>query len=265
MWRKIFLVCAFLFSMVSWTLAQDAAWEFEGRYWMPDLKAKAKIEKSNIGSDINFKSDLGIKEENFPEGRVIWNLGEDNLIRLFYTQANFKGDQTLTRSFDFNGKTYTAGTKVTSKLDLQYFGLGWIWQFLNMADEKVKLGTVLELKGIAGKASLDAQALALNESADFIAGLPTAGLALEISPFKQGKPYDNENFWKSTKLYAEASGMSAGKYGYFIDSEAGLKLVPFKYFSISGGYRYVSLKAENKPDYAKVELKGPFVGASIRF
>ena len=262
---KSALVCAAVFFMSSWVFAQDAAWEFEGRYWMPDLNAKAKIEKSSIGSDIDFRSDLGIKDEDFPEGRLIWNVGPDSSIRIFYTQAKYEGDQAVARSIDFNGKTYTAGTAVSSNLDLQYFGLGWIWQFLNAGDEKFKLGTILELKGVAGKASLEAQALAFSESEDFIGGLPTAGLALELNPFKRSAPYEKKGWWKGLKLYAEASGMSAGEYGYFIDSEAGVKLAPYKYFSISGGYRYVSLKAEDEPDYAKIELKGPFVGASIRF
>ena len=265
MCRNVALICAVLLFMASWALAEDAALEFEGRYWMPDLVAKAKIEESSIGSDINFKSDLGIKDENFPEGRFIWNIGPGSLIRLFYTQAKFKGGQTVTRAIDFNGKTYTAGTAVSSKLDLQYFGLGWLWQFLNMDDEKIKLGTILEIKGVAGKASLDAPSLAFSESEDFIGALPTAGLALELSPFKETRPYKKESSWKNSKFYAEASGMSAGEYGYFIDAEVGLKLAPNKYFSLNGGYRYVSLKAEDEPDYAKIELKGPFVGATLRF
>jgi len=265
MWKKVMLICAVLLFTASWAFAQDAVLEFEGRYWIPDLVAKAKIEESSIGSDIDFKSDLGIKDENFPEARFIWNIGPDSKIRLFYTQAKFKGDQTVTRSIDFNGKTYTVGSVVSSKLDLQYFGLGWIWQFLSLGDEKIKLGTILELKGVAGKAALDAPSLAFNESADFIGGLPTAGLVLELSPFKQGKPYEKESSWKNSKFYTEASGMSAGEYGYFIDAEAGFKLAPYKYFSINGGYRYVSLKAEDAPDYAKIELKGPFVGATLRF
>lgn len=263
--RKVLISCAILFLGAAGAYAQDASVEFEGRYWMPDFSGKAKVVESSIGTDVNFKTDLGVKDENFPEARFIWNTGPNSKIRLFYTQAEFKGDQAVTSTIEFNGKTYTAGAQVNSKLDLQYFGLGWIWEFINLADEKVKLGTVLDVKGVAGKASLEAPTLAVSESVDFIAGLPTAGLAFEISPFNSGKPYAKKEIWKNFAFYGEAAGMSAGKYGYFFDTEAGVKFSPCKYTSVSGGYRVVSLKAKDSPDYAKMELKGPFVSAAIRF
>ena len=82
---------------------------------------------------------------------------------------------------------------------------------------------------------------------------------------KRATVLTSENVLSNLSVYAEAAGMSAGSYGYFIDAEAGVRWIPVKYVSVSGGYRSVSLKAQDKPDYAKVELKGPFAAASIRF
>jgi hypothetical protein len=90
-------------------------------------------------------------------------------------------------------------------------------------------------------------------------------LSLTVNPFKDNEPYRSENILSNLGLYAEAAGMSAGTYGFFIDAEAGVRWVPVKYVSVSGGYRVVSLKAEDKPDYAKLELKGAFAACSIRF
>jgi hypothetical protein len=266
MLRKSLLTCVIFFCAAVLARAADAVVEFEGRYWMPDLAAKAKVTESSIaGSDVNFKSELGIKDEDFPEGRFIWHTGPNSRIRAYYTQAQFKGDRIVARTINFDGKTYTAGARVRSKLDLQYFGLGWLWEFIDVLDGKLKMGTVLEAKGVAGKVTLDAPSLAINESADFIAGLPTAGVTVTISPFKDEKPYASGNVLSNFSIYAEGAGMSAGKYGYFIDAEAGLRWTPVTYVSVSGGYRNVSLKAQDKPDYAKLELRGPFAAASIRF
>jgi hypothetical protein len=266
MLQKLGLLCVCVIFFSGFVYAQDAAVEFEGRYWMPDLSAKARVtDASIIGSDLNFKSELGIKDENFPEARFIWHTGPNSRIRAFYTQAGFKGDQVLTREVTFDGKTYTAGARVTSKLDVQYFGLGWIWEFINTLDSKVKIGTILEAKGVAGKASLEAPGPAISESADFIGGLPTAGLAVAINPFKNDQPYSSKTILSGLGLFAEAAGMSAGRYGHFIDAEAGVRWVPVKYISVSAGYRAVSLKAQDKPDYATMELKGAFAAASIRF
>jgi hypothetical protein len=132
-------------------------------------------------------------------------------------------------------------------------------------DEKVKIGTILEAKGFAGKASLNAPALAIDESTDFLAGMPTVGLSLTVNPFKEAQPYKSESILSNLGFYAEAAGMSAGKYGYFIDAETGVRWVPVKYVSVSGGYRMVSLKAEYEDDYAKLALKGAFAACSIRF
>ncbi len=265
MLQRVTLICAVLLLAGSCAFAQDAVVEFEGRYWMPELAAKARVEESNIGTDVNLKTDLGLEDENFPEGRFIWNTGPNSKLRFFYTQAKFEGDKAITRSIDFDGKTYTAGAQVSSKLDLQYFGIGWIWEFINVSEGKIKAGTILEVKGVAGKSALDAPSLALSESEEFLAGLPTGGLVFEINPFKAVKPYDKKEIWKNFGFYGEIAGMSAGKYGYFFDTEAGVKFDLCKYSSITGGYRLVSLKAKDSPDYAKIELKGPFVSAAIKF
>lgn len=39
-------------------------------------------------------------------------------------------------------------------------------------------------------------------------------------------------------VFAEATGLSAGKYGYCYDAEAGVKFVPIKFVSIEGGFGY---------------------------
>ena len=266
MFRKIVFLFVFVFFSAAFAYAADAIVEFEGRYWMPDLTAEGKVTSFGIsGSDLNFKSELGIQDEDFPEGRFIWHTGPNSRIRAYYTAAEFEGDQMISQTIKFDGKTYTAGTQVKSNLDLQYFGLGWLWDFTNLLDGKVKAGAILELKGVTGDLSLDAPTLAISESEDLIAGLPTLGVSFAVNPFKDEKPYKSENIFSDLGFYAEAAGMSAGTYGYFIDAEAGVKWVPVKFVSVSGGYRVVSLKAEYEDDYAKIELKGPFAAASIRF
>jgi hypothetical protein len=264
---KTGLCPAILLSLVCLTsaFAQDGALEFEGRYWAADLDAKVKVVSSGIGDTFNLKNDLGIADEDFPEGRVIWHTGPNSRIRLSYTLAEYTGDQSVTRTIDFNGKSYTLGSRVESKLDLQYFGLGWIWQFISMADERIKLGTVLELKGVSADVSLKAPSLGYDENENFIGGLPVAGLALELAPFKDFKARERQTVWSRINFFAEASGMSAGSYGYFVDAEAGIKISPLKHLTITGGWRLIDIKAEDKPDFAKLRLKGPFASATFRF
>jgi hypothetical protein len=229
--------------------------EFEGRYWITDLTAEAKVIESGIGTRIDFKDDLGLRNENFPDVRFTWYTGPKSKLRLAYTQVAYSGKKNIERTIEFDGETYTVGTRVITDLDVYYLRLGWAWQFINIANGKVKFGTLLEAKGFLVDISLDAPNLIppVKESEEFVGGLPTVGFALDINPHK------------IVNIFAEVSGMYAGEYGYFLDGEAGVKIIPIKNLSVLGGYRIFYLKAEDDPDFAKLQISGPFVGATLRF
>jgi hypothetical protein len=232
--------------------------EFEGRYWFPELTAKAKLSEGGLaGTDIDLISDLGFDDKNAPEGRLTWDTGPRNKFRIAYTQFHYCGDQNITRTVVFDGEIYSIGTRVVSDLKIQYARAGWIWYFIDNDRGKFKLGTILEAKGIWLKAKLDApdNVPPIAQEEKVTVGLPTIGAAMELNP----TPMVN--------IFAEASGLPAGDYGYCLDAEAGLKLAPVKNFTIFGGYRYLDVKGEKKDndDYVKATLKGPFAGATIRF
>jgi hypothetical protein len=254
--RKFFLVVALLAVIPCVASAQsDITVEFEGRYWITNSKGKATVADNDIGTDINFKSDLGIKDENYPEGRFTWYTGPNSKIRLAYTQVGYNGDEIVERTIEFGGKTYTVGTRVITDVDVKYLRIGWAWQFINIGKGMVKLGTLLEGKGVWIKASLEAPNLvpSVKESEKLLFGLPTIGIALDINPYKM------------INIFGEVSGLPAGNYGYMYDGEAGIKFIPIKYFSILGGYRICEIKAKSDTDYAKLTVYGPFVGATLRF
>jgi hypothetical protein len=237
----------------STVFGQNAVVEFEGRYWMTNLSAEAKVTQAGKGTDIDLKSDLGLADKNFPYGRFTFFVSPNHRLTLSYTPINFKTDSTINRTVEFDGQTYTADTRVVAALDLQYFRFGWAYQFVNLEGGKFKFGTLVGVKGVQGDVSLAAPDLAIDNAWKFTAWLPTLGLAMDINP----TPFLN--------IFAEISGLPAGQYGTIWEAEAGIKFIPFKNFSISGGYRMVDIDGRNDPDYAKVKLGGPFVGLSLRF
>ncbi len=70
---------------------------------------------------------------------------------------------------------------------------------------------------------------------------------------------------KKINLFAEISGLPAGDFGYFFDAEAGAKIIPIKYFSLSIGYRIFDIKAEADPNYIRMKITGPFFSGTLRF
>ena len=254
MFKKIFLMaCVVSFMVIGLCFAQEQRIEVQGRYWISDLEAEAKVIESGIGDKFDFKDDLGIDDENLPEARIIFHTGPNSLLRLGYTQVNYSGDETVSRTVEFKGQSYTAGARVESELDIKYARFGWLWYFLSLADDKVKLGSIVEAKAVMADISLKAPTLSLSDSEHFIGGLPTAGLACQVKPIEK------------VKFFGEISGIGAGEFGYFFDAEAGIAFVPLEHLSIEAGYRMIDLKAEDDPDFATVQMRGPFLSVTARF
>ncbi len=235
--------------------AQDLRVEFEGRYWLTDLSGEVKLTENNQGTDIKVKSDLGIQDKNFPIGRFQLFLNPQNRISFTYTPVSYGADSRLPRTVEFGGETYPTHTRVVSDLNLHYMRLGWAYQFIQLEGGKFAAGTLIEVKGVQGEVYLSAPDLPhpIEKGWSFYAVLPTIGFALDVNPF----PFLN--------FFAEASGLPAGKYGSMWEAEAGVRFLPIKHFSISGGYRLVDIDARRDPDYAKLKVGGPFLGLSLRF
>jgi hypothetical protein len=235
--------------------AGQTGFEIEGSYWMSDLTADARVSDGTLGTDVDFKKDLGLKDKNFPDGRLIWHIGPHNSVRLAYLQVSYDGDSTVNRTISFHGQTYTVGTEVLTRLDKKYYRLGWTWQFVDLPGGVLKFGTLLEIKGFSIDAKLRAPYAdpPVDEKKTFDLVLPTAGLVLDIHPIP------------TLSLFAEASGMSAGSRGSMFDAEGGIKIFPLPHLALFATYRVLDLKYKDKPDFANLKLSGPFAGVSVRF
>ena len=260
---KVALVLMGLVMVLAWVFpaaAQDkpadntrVKIEFEGRYWFPELSGSAKAVSANIGSGIDYKDDLGIKDENFPEGRISWYPGPNSRLRVSYFQVGYHGENRLERTITFRGREFTIGTTVRSTGDIKDVKLGWTWQFINLANRKIKLGTLLE-GGVAWvDYSVKDTSTLIKAEKSYTVPLLAIGFSLNVAPWK----------WMDGSL--DLSGLPLGEYGHTFNVEGGLKIIPVKNVSVLGGYRYSDVNYENHPDFVKVRLSGPFVGATLRF
>ncbi len=226
--------------------------ELEPRYWFPGFELEATIEEDDIGTEIDFDEDLGMDDENFGGGRIKWFTGDDSWIRIDYVPIAYTGDNRLTRQIQFNGETYTVGSRVLSEYNLEYGRLGWGWQFIDI-DDCVKLGTLLEAKLFNLDAEIKTANGLIDEEESFVFGLPTIGAIIDVNPIDE------------INLFAELSGITAGSYGYMYDAEAGVRIIPCDCFTICGGYRIFKFNIEAGDNEARMRLNGPYVGISSRF
>lgn len=227
--------------------------EFEARCWWPQLSGSLKAVSSDIGSGIDFKDDLGMGDEAIPEGRVTWHTGSNSWLRLSYLQASYEGEKTLERTIDFSGRTFTLGTTVQSDADIKYGTLGWAWQFANLANGKIKLGTLLEVSVVSEDCSIQGTGGLLESDTSLTAPVPAIGGALTVAPWE----------WLEGSL--NLSGLPLGRYGHTFNAEGGLNFIVMKNVSVLCGYRYADLDVEDDPDFIKVRFSGPFAAATLRF
>lgn len=251
---RVFLIFTCMLVFFAGQAFAEPTVEFEGRYWITGLKSHAKVtENALIGTDIDLVDDLGVGAEDFPEVRLRWNTGPNSMLRFAYTQVSYGGDKNIERTIQFNGQSYTVGALVNSDLEVDYFRLGWAWQFINIGQDTIKIGPLLEVKAFLLDVSLDAPALGISESEDFMIALPTIGGILDI------------NLGEKLNLFAEISGLPSADYGHFCDAEIGIKFIPIKNLTIIAGYRVIDIELEDDNSYGEVDMTGPFFGATFRF
>jgi hypothetical protein len=219
---------------------------------MPDLSSRIRVEVAGFGTDIDPHNDLGIKDTNFPAGQLDWRKGR-SLVTFSFTPIDYTADQDVNRTVVFRGRQYTIGTRVVSELEVQHLELAWAFQFVRIKDGVFRIGPLLGADGFLMHGSLAAPNFNIAETEDVSVGLPVAGLALDIQPHRR------------VDIYGRVRGMGIGDYGYFIGSDSGVKVEVWRHLLVTAGYRTFNLHVDHAPDFARLRLRGPFVGAGIRF
>lgn len=243
--KKIILpFLAAVFSVFVSSSNASAIVNVEGRYWFTDLDDSVQISSaSTVGTDIDLVNDTGLDDKkNFWEGRLTLELGSHSL-RYAYTPLKWNGSKTITRDITFGGTTYSASADVESELSFDYHRLGYEYDIIDTLNNK--LGIILEVKYLDGKARLKTATLDQTES--FNVPIPAVGVAAQV-----GLPF-------FISVGGEVTGIALGNQMYLIDGEAGVNISPMPFVTISGGYRIFKLHVEHDNDKGDLTLKGPFV------
>jgi len=232
--------------------AEDYNFELEGRYWKPKLDSTIKIVDDSIGTDIRLVDDLGFDDKkDFGEARGQIKFFGNHKFNFSYLPLKWDGDKILTETIEFDGQTYTAGTRVQSKLEMKMFKGGYEYDLI--ANRYGFLGFTIDVLLADTFVQLKAPALALDEKYDSTVPIPMIGLSGRVIPIK----------WVS--LTGKISGLPLGGVGYILDAEASLDINPVKYVGISVGYRFLRMDLEYDDNKADFKLDGPFAALKARF
>ena len=223
-----------------------------GYYWFPSLDGKIRVDEANIiGDTIDFENDLGIEDEDYPSGEVFVGLGRHHL-SLTYTNIDYSGSNTLTRTIVFKGETYVINSLVTSSIEYQMIDFHYQYDFLNLENVLAgfSLGGVLQVKYLDGEVSLKNT---FDEKEDFTIPIPMVGLNLHIGLI-------------SDILEARLRGTAMSYSGntiYEIMADISLTLLPF--IDIHGGYKTFVIDIDEDDVMFDSDMSGPYVALTVSF
>ena len=201
------------------------------------------------GLTIDLKKDLGLDDKSvvFLRGRAhITFLGN---LYVGITPLKYDASSTLSRAITYEGKTFSASTPVTTNVDLKTYDLGWTFSPLNIGIFEAEIGA--NIKFIDGTVTVKSATPTQTAQADFSAPVPMLKAVLRASgPF----------------VSAEVDGMAiAYADNHLYDVTAQVKLNPFPFMYVAGGYRFIDLELTDGDKLASMKNKGPFLGIGVDF
>ena len=95
------------------------------------IRGRTTSEIQFIGSTIDFKKDLGLTDQRFPEVHLELRPTTRHKFRLQYIPIKYDQSAVLTRTVVFNGQSYTIGRAITSTLDWKAYRIGYEYDFIS--------------------------------------------------------------------------------------------------------------------------------------
>jgi outer membrane protein len=224
-----------------------------GYYWFPSLDGTVKVDEANIiGTTIDFDNDLGIEDEDYPSGEVFAGFGRHHL-SLAYTDIDYSGRKTLTRTIVFKGKTYAISSLVTSSIEYQMIDFHYQYDFLDLENVLAgfSLGGVFQVKYLDGEVSL--KTTGLDEKEDFTLPIPMVGLNLHIGLI-------------SDILEARLRGTAMSYSGNTMyEIMADISWTPLPFIDIHGGYKTFVIDIDEDDVIFDYDMSGPYVALTVSF
>jgi hypothetical protein len=231
-------------------------------YWTPTSDILiASTELGIPGTQIDFKSDLGLTDRNFPGIRLQLRPGRKHKLRFQYVPIKYEQSAVLRDDIVFNGQRYTLGLPVNSSLIWNTFRVGYEYDFIIL--DKVFAGFILEAKYTDVTARLQLPIRQLNENTHIYGPIPAVGgiVRVYVSP--------NLSVTADITGIAVPSGLadriSPGARAHYADVDIFGTWNLTERFGAQVGYRSIDVGLTYESNSGIVEFKGMYFGAVARY
>lgn len=141
-------------------------------FWNPSAAMTISSQSLGIiGTKIDFKQDLGLKDQRFGELHAVLRASRKHKFRFQYIPIKYEQQSTINRDIVFNGQLYRVGLPVNSALDWKAYRFGYEYDFI--VKDRGFGGFILDFKYTDVRASL--QSPTVSEFARAQAPIPALG------------------------------------------------------------------------------------------
>jgi hypothetical protein len=227
--------------------------------WFPTADIQISSTSLNIaGTLIDFKNNLGLQDQHFPEWHLVLRPAKSQKFRLQYIPINYQQSTTLAADIIFNGQRYAVGLPVNSTLDWKAWRFGYEYDFL--VKDRGFGGFLLDFKYTEVSATLSSPIR--TDFAQAKAPIPTIGGIFRV--------YVVPNI----SITGEVTGFTLGwlpqsltknNTGHFADIDAYATLNFTNNIGVQGGFRSFDVAYGLKTDTGTFTLRGPYFGLVARY
>ena len=215
-----------------------------------------------ITGQIDLQKDLGLPNYSTFIGKADWKFTRKNHLYFAAVPLSKQHQTTLTRTFTFQGQTFTAGLTASSKLDTVFLAPGYQYDIIRR--KRGHLGIAVQMDLINTKATINAAAQvgtggrAISASGSLLAPIPVAGP--EFRYFLTDSP----------RVFVQGNvlGMYLFGYGNFISAGGNIGVNLAKHISVLAGYQLAShlqVKDSDTRIGFRLTEKGANVGIEASF
>ena len=183
------IVAALLFlSAASPAMAGDEIVGVRVREWFARMSGEIEAADGGTSTRVDLAADLGLGDRNLTT-EIQGYLGIPLLGRIYlgWWRAHDTGSETLSRTIEFEGITYTASTRIDSEvtLDVGYLTYEFAFPTIPVGDlVSVELSAQVGLRGVRGRGTIEESAGGNRETGDGTVGFPTLGAHVTVQLFK---------------------------------------------------------------------------------
>jgi hypothetical protein len=224
--------------------------------WLPSADMSiASTQFGIIGSRIDFKQDLGVQDQKFPEFHLTLRPARKHKFRLQYIPIKYEQLGTVQRDIIFNGQRYRIGLPVNSALEWNALRLGYEYDFI--ATNRGFGGFVLDFKMTDVTARLASQFV--NEFAHAEAPIPAIGGIFRVYAASNISITGEITAFKLPDTLIERTT------GHYVDMDFYGTVNFTNNVGARFGYRSLDVGYVVKSDSGNFKLKGIYFGVVARY